>query len=300
MASPRSYAEQGCKDVLSTLISQNSFTHSHTVQYHISKAGLMGKKLLIVFQELKGSFGVRIQEEMNFCMQVFPQVVVLASQSGKMGKKHVEEWFDRVFKPELEENSSILLLDAFGGQGPNRLLSERTDKTLHCQYIPKGTTYLCQPCDLGLFRQLKAIIRPIVVMCRSRFLGKRSGLKTSNRYFIIVSQVLAHNQLSADCYVPMLKHAWQAGGYKNSSPVDVFKAVNEVNFLKLSSLKCESCDSFCFIRCAHCSKTLCFDHFVLNFHYHEVANHNKINHQNLPKIIDKLAIPPGQEQDDEE
>ena len=93
-------------------------------------------------------------------------------------------------------------------------------------------------------------------------------LKPNNRLFIIVCQTLAHNQLRADCFVPMLKHAWQTGGFSVTEPVEHFLTVTQINFSKLTGKKCkaENCSTFSFIRCAHCSILLCYSHFVYKFH----------------------------------
>ena len=127
----------------------------------------MGDTFLILFQERKGKFGPRVQESIDEYVEIFKHVKIECSSSGKMGKANVQKWFPDVFGPDVREGEgNILLLDSFGRQGENAKLLTLTKKDLRIMYIPKRTTYLCQPCDLGLFRQLKGLIRPIVAVCR--------------------------------------------------------------------------------------------------------------------------------------
>ena len=275
MARNRTYHFRGVKDVYASLVCQHSNTHSYTVQHHISKGGEMGSLFLIIFQETHGKFGPFVGETIDAYMSMFKNVVYCSS-SGKMGISHVREWFGEVFCPQVTVDSEtekfVLLLDSFSGQGNNAALTSLTDIDVCIEYIPKGTTYLCQPCDLALFRQLKALIRPMVRICRERFLCGQSKLKPNNRLFIVACQFLAHNQLRAERFVPMLKHAWQTGGYTHVDKVELFRTVTEVNFSKLLSELSEEpeCKNAPFIRCAHCSQVLCYSHFVLDFHYHAV------------------------------
>ena len=116
MTCDRTYEIMGTKHVLSLVVDKNSTTHSYTLQVHLSKAGKLGSKFYLCFQEDKGIFGPRVHESVvGECSRVGNIVVVEASTSGKLQKKHVESWKEKCFRPDtIGKGLSNLLLDAWG------------------------------------------------------------------------------------------------------------------------------------------------------------------------------------------
>jgi hypothetical protein len=80
---------------------------------------------------------------------------------------------------------------------------------------------------------------------------------------------LAYNQLSSSKSNLMIRYSWYESGYIKQNP-GVFKNVKEVCFsFKDSHCQIQQCsDSLPFIKCSHCSKVLCFEHFFILYHFH--------------------------------
>ena len=93
-------------------------------------------------------------------------VSVTSSKSGKLTTPVLQEWFTDVFSPDLQDEPSMVLLDAWGGQGPS---AELATQGLSIEYIPKGATKYVQPLDVYFFRQYKLFVKNIVERCRNAY-----------------------------------------------------------------------------------------------------------------------------------
>jgi len=88
----------------------NSMTHSYTIQPLISASSSLLSPLLIILQEKDGKFGPRVESHLFKT----DNVLVLASNSGKMTTNLVKTWFTNVYLPNCNDNS-VLLLDSWSG-----------------------------------------------------------------------------------------------------------------------------------------------------------------------------------------
>lgn len=94
------------------------------------------------------------------------------------------------------------------------------------------------------------------------------------RYGIINMQSLIWNQFLSPEYRPMLRYAWRNTdpGYTNSelqsrAPPPL---VQDIQFNFNQSSLCEhNCTNYAFIRCSHCGKLMCLDHFLNRTCFHD-------------------------------
>lgn len=79
----------------------NKATHSYTITPVISRDGKMTGKLLICLKEDKGEFGPRVGPKVSELANLFGNIDVIASSSGKMSVKLMEEWVGRGLLPPI-------------------------------------------------------------------------------------------------------------------------------------------------------------------------------------------------------
>lgn len=208
MKRDRSYAVKGSPIVLAMAAKMDSLSHSYTVQMHVSKAGRLGTKMLIVLQEKPVSakqtdsngkrmqkstatpdgFGPRVQEEVNKMVELCPNIVAKGTTSGKCTNKIVEQWCKEVFALDVK-GETVLLLDAWTGQsdktdynsfinGESGSIDDTSDldedvpsaqKSVDVKYLPKSSTQYIQPLDLYFFRQYKILIKDVTQLVRLRY-----------------------------------------------------------------------------------------------------------------------------------
>jgi Tc5 transposase C-terminal domain len=187
---------------------------------------------------------------------------VTCSSSGKLTTSLVEYWRDHVLRP-FAPPKSLLLSDYWSGQRRPEIYSavngcERLE-------IPAGTTSRIQPLDVYFNRQWKVLARRIFDHVQLDDIA----INLSERNNVIRLNSLIHNQLSSPLFIPMIKYAWFASSYIEHHP-GAFESVNEVCFNVDGSFCQQShCDSLPFIRCSHCRKFVCFEHFFEAYHYHD-------------------------------
>ena len=183
------------------------------------------------------------------------------SKSGKLTTSLVEYWRDHVLRP-FAPSKSLLLSDYWPGQRSSDIYSSVEGcKRLE---IPAHTTSRIQPLDVYFNRQWKLIARRIFDHIQLDDIA----INLSERNNIIRLNSLIHNQLSSPLFTPMIKYSWFASGYVEQHPGD-FDSVNDVCF-SIDSGFCQqpNCHLLPFIRCSHCRKFLCFEHFFEVYHYH--------------------------------
>ena len=117
--------------------------------------------------------------------------------------------------------------------------------------IPKHTTSLIQPPDVYGFRIWKQFVRRF----SDQVLIDDLDVNLHQRNSIIKLQSLVHNQFSSPRFVDMFKYAWFKCGYVENRPPR-FKNPVEFCFANNGS-ECHYCDSFNFIVCGWCQKSLC-------------------------------------------
>ena len=74
------------------------------------------------------------------------------------------------------------------------------------------------------------------------------------------------HQMASPFFVPFLQYPWKKGGYIDACP-PFMTPVEKCFPSSLSEIDCDQCDSLSFIACARCNQTLCWKHYVLDFHY---------------------------------
>ena len=82
---------------------------------------------------------------------------------------------------------------------------------------------------------------------------------------------LIHNQLSAPVFENIILYSWYACGYLKYD-LSPFKNINEVCFPNLTiNQNCQIDKRFesAFISCSWCSTKLCFQHFFIEYHFHD-------------------------------
>ena len=77
--------------------------------------------------------------------------------------------------------------------------------------------------------------------------------KLHDRFFIMKLHSVIYNQLSAEAYRPMLRHAWQNAGYDIGEPVDNVTGVTDVAFSIDIICAVMTCAHFAFLHCVVCS-----------------------------------------------
>jgi len=196
----------------------------------------------------------------NECLTCFPQI--LGSKSGKLTTSLAQYWSDHVLLPLVGDKKCLLLSDYWGGQRTEMLYNKM--KHLKRLEIPKKTTSMIQPLDVGWNRQYKHFIREIYNHVRLYDLD----FSLAQRNNIIKMNSLAYNQLSSPKFIPMNLYAWYQSGYLKSNPGS-FQNVKEVCFSFSEARCCQpNCRNAPFLKCSFCSKVMCFLHFYDIYHKH--------------------------------
>ena len=171
-------------------------------------------------------------------------------------------WYDMVLAPNTPKKC-LPLSDAWPTQGDVDIYQ----KVPGCKRlgIPQKTTDRLQPLDVLYNRQMKSIIR----RAYDRVILDQLPIAMSTRDNIIRLVSLTHNQMSAKVFNGLIRYTWFASGYVDKHP-GVFKTADEVCFDK-HTISCQitNCDQSPFIRCSWCEKSLCFNHFFVEYHFHQ-------------------------------
>ena len=127
--------------------------------------------------------------------------------------------------------------------------------------IPKKTTDRLQPLDVFYSLQMKSII----LRAHDRVILDQLPITKRTRDNIIRLVSLMHNQMSAKFFNGLIRCACFASGYVDKHP-GVFKTVDDVCFDKHTvSCQTTNCDQSPFIRCSWYDKSLCFNHFFVEY-----------------------------------
>lgn len=285
-SSSRTLSNIGEKKTFVQVTSKSKNTHTYTIMPAITSSGELLSPLYVCLQETTGDeFGPIVSAQLK--KNVPPNLHVSCSKSGKMSKKHMRTWAEKCARPNVSANGrTLVMLDSWSGQSREftqqlfddiryAILSEQEEHPEDCQCaeemeitvspIPPGTTALCQPNDVFFLRQWKVLVRAIY---------DRISLDSipipQDRMFLLTVQSLVHNQLQAKIFNDMIRYAFQRAGYQVPH-VENFKAVNQVCFAFTDEeVECEAdeCPESIFIKCAHCQKCLCLEHFLRKVCFH--------------------------------
>ena len=260
LRSTRTLSYKGEKVTVASVRSTNATTHSYTVQPTITLDGHLLSPVYLCLKEPKGYISKNIRSHLFKTLNV----VITCSSSGKLNTSLIEYWRDHVLLPSLGERKKFLLIsDCWGGQADGKGIYDHIPGCTRLE-IPKKTTDKIQPLDVFFNRQMKVIPRRLF----DRVLLDELDINISERNNIIRLTSLTHNQLSSEVFRKMIQYAWYASGYTDNHPGS-FKTVAEVCFsFDATICAVSSCDASPFISCSWCNKSLCFNHFFLNYHFH--------------------------------
>lgn len=269
MTSGRTLSHRGERDTIGLVSNQRHITHSYTMECILTKSGIVGSKVYLCLQEPSGKFGPRVQQAIDTITKKFPSVVVDCSESGKMEKRNIRNWVDQVLSFQVRDKQQFLLIqDSFTSQNDMQLF-ESVQQSHHIMTIPPGATKYVQPFDVYFIRQYKKIVRMITEYIKVHSSSEAVQQKLHDRSLIVAIHALAHNQISSPLLADMIKYAWQRSGYLMEESVTQYENITDICFgWETSSCNFANCEELCFIRCAQCSRYLCFRHFFINPHYH--------------------------------
>lgn len=263
---------EGTEEITAATAGSSQYTHSYSVQIHISMAGKLGKKMYIVFQEYPGGkFGPMVQKKVDKLLEDLPNLVVTSTTSGKLHKENMGDWAIQCFKPDFKKKC-LLLLDSWGGHNDHLQIKTKVGckkknlDDLHIETIPPRTTRYIQPLDVYFFRLFKSVCRVLFEHARNLYRDEqREIFKPTDRFFAMVLLSLVYHQFSCPLLKPMIQYAWIKSGYEGNINYQPFEYVNKLFFKTLED--CE-CGTYSIIRCVYCSKCLCMEHFFVKNHTH--------------------------------
>ncbi|CAF3032526.1 unnamed protein product [Rotaria sp. Silwood2] len=262
--STRTLSFQGEKKTYGIVSSKNATSHSYTLQPTISLAGQLVGPIYLCLQENQGKMGDIVKSRLF----VPKNVVITCSSSGKLTSSLVSYWLDKCLLPSIGKKS-LLLSDSWSGQNDKKIYesSKTKGKCVERIQIPQHTTADIQPLDKYYNRQMKNFIKRLY----NHVSLDEIPINLYERNNIIKLVSLVHNQLSAPVFNKMIRYAWFACGYTKDDP-SPFENINDVCFPhETTHVECEvhRCQDSVFLTCAHCSKKYCFEHFFVDYHYHE-------------------------------
>ncbi|KAF4532704.1 hypothetical protein B566_EDAN004691 [Ephemera danica] len=141
--------------------SANSLTHSSTVMPFITASGKLLEPVLLCIQERNGCFPPTIEAK----MQVPENLIVVASKSGKMEKRHVPLCLAEIVLPNCSTTCvTNLFLDSWSGHSDLQFIENMTrgtGKVIAVKKLPPGSTKDTQPLDKYGLRPWKVYQRKI-------------------------------------------------------------------------------------------------------------------------------------------
>ena len=254
----RTLTYSGEKSTLSSVRSLGAATHSYTIQPTITMDGSVLNQLYMCLKEPSGRIGDNVKKNLFQAKNI----VLTCSKSGKLTSSLVSYWVNQCLFPNLRSRT-LLLVDSL----PHQVRPEIYKGLKHFEYrvIPPKTTSIIQPLDVYYNRQHKKIIRRIYDHVRL----DEININLSERNNLIKLQSLVHSQMCSKVFQPMIKYAWFKSGFLKYDP-GPFQNVKDIWF-KFQTDKCH--EKYCLngpiIRCSWCQQELCFDHFFLDYHYHQ-------------------------------
>lgn len=159
-------------------------------------------------------------------------------------------------------NNCLLLMDSFTGQTDDLLYENKSNKTLVRKTIPPRTTGVLQPLDVGVFRYCKSFCKRIT----NYIILNKINIKLKDREFIIKMWSLIYNQFSSDIFTEFFKNSFNCLNINNDN-IEVNNVYNSL--FKIKNIKCNQCNNNTFICCSYCKCNLCFNHFIVEYHYHK-------------------------------
>ncbi len=261
MRAKRTLSFVGEKHTETTAQSVSALTHSYTIMPVIGMDGTLFPRLYICLQEAKGTFGPRVLQSMFTARNL----IIDASQSGKMGKPHLRLFFSDAFFPYANQES-VLLVDSWSTYNDNTILEsvKPADKTLEILKIPPGTTGKIQPLDKEFFRQWKALYRRL----SDKIIGDRTiNFELFQRDSILKFQSFLHYQFSSPRFRNLIRYSWYATKYVDVRP-QAFNTPAQFCLYRTSKVcELQECQIKPLIRCSWCKLNICFKHAIDVSHF---------------------------------
>ncbi|CAF3817307.1 unnamed protein product [Rotaria magnacalcarata] len=142
------------------------------IQPMISLAGHVVGPIYLCLQEPSGRFGERVKENLFRANNV----IVTCSKSGKLDTTLVQYWFYHVFLPSTPRKSLLISDSWTGHKDPDIYAKSKGCKRVE---IPKNTTDQIQPLNVFYNRQMKSIIRKILLPRRSNSTDGKRHVRTA-------------------------------------------------------------------------------------------------------------------------
>ena len=263
MHSGRTHRFQGEKTVLSLVQSESALTHSYTIMPVIDAAGNLYSPMYMKLKETgDGSFPPTVD--------VFQpkNVAVFSGTSSMMNKEDMVTFFKSCYFKSNVDKESLLVVDQWPSWKDKKTIATTVPRgfKLDVENIPAKCTPIAQPLDSFFFRQWKLFIRYIY-----DFVIGGDYVKLFQRNNLIKLQSLVHHQFSAPIFREYRKYSWYKTGYLITRPEEFETPIQYCIDGQLSdecqmSTMDDECDGVPFIRCAHCTKSMCFNHFFLEYH----------------------------------
>lgn len=163
-----------------------------------------------------------------------------------------------------ERPKLLLLADAWGGHSSQRIADDLAERHILELKIPKHTTGYLQPLDVNFFRQYKRFWK----LLTERALYEGSIQIITNRLGVVNMNGMIWNQFSAPVYKDMILYAWRhTDPLFELEEMDAgprLRMVDDIQFRFNRSHFCEveGCSNGAFIKCSHCQRHLCLNHFL--------------------------------------
>lgn len=176
----------------------------------------------------------------------------------------------------------LLLANSWGGHSSDQHAEDLLARGIFELRIPKHTTARLQPLDVQVFRQYKIFVKRITEAASHLGIVQQ----VIDRYGIIRMHSVIWDQLHAPVYRDMLLWAWRNTDPDFSEDELTYGApprmVLDVQFGFNRTIGCETenCSARAFIRCAHCGKHLCLNHFLNRTCIHSIE-HNQTEHEHI-------------------
>ena len=262
--STRTLSIHGEKKIFRFVLSENTTTQSCTVQPTISLDGKPVGPMFLCLEESNGRMGDIVKRNLFEPKNV----VITCSSSGKLKSSLVKYWRDKVLVPSIGKKA-LLLSNSWSGQNDESSYHDikSIKKEIRRIQIPRKTTSDIQPLDKYFNCQMKNLAKRLY----NRVALDQLNVILHERNTIIKPVSPIHNQLSAPVFENMILYSWCACSYLKDDP-SPFKNVNEVCFLNLTinqNCQIDKCFESAFISCGWCSTKSCFQHFFIEYHFHD-------------------------------
>lgn len=276
----RTLSFKGERDTCLLLDSHNKHTHSYTLQPMILRSGHLFPKVLLVMQDGE-EFSPGIARRMRELETSYGNVEIYSSKSGKLTSSLIDRWFTGTLKDGVEaiqlhkmtdshdESAVVILADSWSGHSKPSQQQDLLYMGAKMLKIPPLTTDKIQPLDVNFNRQLKIFYNRIIEEAFYQDIIKN----VTARDGIVNIHSLIHNQFMSSKYRDMIKYAWHnTDPAFNISELTNYppKMVNSINFGFDGASKCEArgCNNHAFVKCSHCDKLLCLQHFLERVCFH--------------------------------